>query len=493
MTTIRIRRSFDAFRMAVRPLLRAGVPPETLYWDDGTSPGLFGTVDRETPPASPDAAVPVPRAFVALARVVAQHRDPDRWNLLYRVAFRLTRGGERGLMDVASDPDVARLLAMERAVRRDRHKMTAFVRFRRVTDPDGRERYVAWHRPEHYVVPLVVDHFVSRFGGAMRFAILTPDESLLWDGERAAFGGGVSGRAGDRPRDDELEPLWLTYYASTFNPSRIKLRQMRKEMPVRHWPTLPETALIPRLLAEAPARMSRMVLQAREDHRRREAAGIAASAEAFLPPGRDLASLRSSASGCRGCGLCASATQTVFGEGPTDARAVFVGEQPGDEEDRAGRPFVGPAGRVLDELLRAAGIDRADVYLTNAVKHFKFTPRGKRRLHVTPSAREVAACRPWVEAELAAIKPAVVVCLGVTAARALLGPEIRLTVDRGRPRRSRWCDWTIVTLHPAALLRMPPGPGREAAWTACVGDLRLVARRLATGASLAVDQPPGRV
>ncbi len=199
------------------------------------------------------------------------------------------------------------------------------------------------------------------------------------------------------------------------------------------------------------------------------------SAARFVPQRRSLAVLRRAAAGCRGCPLWQAATQTVFGEGPASARVMLIGEQPGDKEDLAGRPFVGPAGALLDEALARAGIDRAAVYLTNAVKHFKFEPRGKRRLHEKPSAREVAACRPWLEAEIAALRPRALVLLGATAAQSLLGRQFRVTKNRGELIPSAWAPLVIATLHPAAIVRMPRAELRREETERLVADLRKVA------------------
>jgi len=201
-------------------------------------------------------------------------------------------------------------------------------------------------------------------------------------------------------------------------------------------------------------------------------------AESFVPERRTLPALTEAAAGCRGCSLYVHATQTVFGEGKASARIVFVGEQPGDKEDRAGRPFVGPAGRVLDDALAAAGIARSDAYVTNAVKHFKFEQRGKARLHKRPRPDEVRACKPWLSAELALIEPRVLVLLGATAAQAVLGADFRVTRDRGRPVPSSLAPVVIATVHPASILRAEDDAGRKAAFAAFVADLRVVARAL---------------
>ncbi len=427
-------------------MLQTGVPPSairftgegdtrqaTLFDDDGTPPVKRGAVQR------------VPPQFLELARRVACHLDADRFDLLYRALWRLTHG-ESHLLEIATDDDVYRLTAMEKQVRRAAHKTKAFVRFRKVTtetQATDDEHYVAWHRPEHRVLPLVA-HFFSRRFPAMRWTILTPDESVSWDLAQLTFGPGVP--ESEAPDGDALEELWRAYYGAIFNPARIKLKTMKREMPVRHWRTLPETSIVPELLADAPRRVAEMIAHA---------AGGPRSAADFLPTERDLASLAAAACACRGCELHARATQTVFGAGSATAGLLLVGEQPGDEEDLAGQPFIGPAGRELDEALRRAGIGRDDIYLTNAVKHFHWEPQGKRRLHKKPPARAVAACRPWLDAELAAVKPRVLVCLGATAAQAVLGRDARLQKPRGEMFATPAAERTLITWHPAAILRAP--------------------------------------
>jgi DNA polymerase len=205
--------------------------------------------------------------------------------------------------------------------------------------------------------------------------------------------------------------------------------------------------------------------------------GVVSAAD-FLPARRTLPALVAAAARCEGCPLFARATQTVFGEGRSDARIIMVGEQPGDQEDVQGKPFVGPAGAMLDRALVDAKIDRSAVYVTNAIKHFKWTPRGKRRLHSKPTAREMNACRPWLEAELDVIEPDVLVCLGATAAQSLLGRQFRITAQHGRWVESDWAPWTIATYHPSALLRAPDEEARRQMYGEFVADLRVVARKL---------------
>jgi DNA polymerase len=202
------------------------------------------------------------------------------------------------------------------------------------------------------------------------------------------------------------------------------------------------------------------------------------SAAPFVPDTTSLRTLSAAAHACRGCDLYKTATQVVFGAGPRTAHVVFIGEQPGDQEDRQGEPFVGPAGVLLDKALEDAGIPRNEVYVTNAVKHFKWEPRGKRRIHKKPRLSEVKACRPWLEAELRAIKPAVVVCLGATAAQAVLGPQFKLMQHRGEVLPSTLAEHVVATIHPSAVLRAPDSEGRRAAYEMLVADLRVVAKTL---------------
>lgn len=203
------------------------------------------------------------------------------------------------------------------------------------------------------------------------------------------------------------------------------------------------------------------------------------TARDFLPPDRDLVTLAEAASSCEGCELYKAATQTVFGEGPAPAPLMLIGEVPGDREDIEGRPFVGPAGRLLGEALQEAGIERNEVYVTNAVKHFKWTPAGKRRLHKKPSAREIAACQPWLEAEFQAVQPQVAVCLGATAAQALLGRTFRITRQRGEMiPGDRLAPWFLATWHPSAVLRAPDSDARARMRTEMIDDLKVATREL---------------
>ena len=461
--------NFASWRARARELLRADVPPAQVLWIDGGQEALFDRLNM-SPETCPDSHAPAPRVpaeLLALAEIAAYHRDPERWALLYRVLHRLVRG-EPELLARVTDPDVVALRSRVQAVRRDEHKMHAFVRFRRTEGPDG-EHFIAWHRPDHLIVPLAAPFFARRFA-SMRWSIVTPDASAHWDGFALRFGPGAPRHTAPAP--DELEDLFRTYYRNIFNPARLNLRAMRAEMPRKHWATLPEADIIGELTREAPQRTQAML----------DAPDSAAAA--WLPAIRTLPVLREAAAGCKACGLCEAATRTVFGEGPASARLMLVGEQPGDEEDRNGRPFTGPAGQLLDRLLVEAGIDRAQVYLTNAVKHFKWTPSGKRRIHARPHASEVQACRAWLDAEIAAVRPTVIVCLGSTAARSFVGPRYNAARGRGKLQRTPWAPVWLATYHPSAALRSLTPADRERALSGLRDDLRLAAEQLQLHASL---------
>jgi len=202
------------------------------------------------------------------------------------------------------------------------------------------------------------------------------------------------------------------------------------------------------------------------------------SAADFFPERKTLSAFRNAAANCKACDLWERGTQTVFGEGARRAEVVFVGEQPGNEEDLTGKPFVGPAGRLLDDALSEAGIDRAQTYVTNVVKHFKWEPRGKRRIHKKPNAREITACRPWLEAEIALVKPKVIVCLGATAAQALLGPKFRVSKQRGEFIKSTLAAYVVATVHPSSILRAPDDETRRTEKRLFIADLKRIARVL---------------
>ena len=337
---------------------------------------------------------------------------------------------------------------------------------------DGlRPEDVAWFEPQHHIVEAAAPFFRDRFA-TMRWSILTPECCAHWDGEELRFSAGVALETA--PASDGMEDLWRTYYASIFNPARLKVGAMTAEMPQHYWKNLPEAQLIPSLIAGAEARTGAMV--SASDAKQ---AGIDDFSAAPVPVSRDLHLLRDAAANCRACPLWRNATCTVFGEGPENARIVVVGEQPGDQEDRSGKPFVGPAGQLFNRALAEARIDRNALYVTNAVKHFKWEPRGKRRLHQKPNAKEIVACRPWLEAELAAITPELIVCLGATAAQSVMQRPVRVLSERGQILPTAFGAKALITVHPSSLLRLTPEQDPAGAFSRFVEDLRAIAAVIA--------------
>ena len=466
---------FDGWRMAARRFRLAGVEPAQarfLVRGAEASGDLFPTGPAEDMSPRREDAFTVPKAFIEVAREVILHRSEDRFDLLYRLLWRLR--DQPDLMKVVSDRDVADALERARNVSRASHKMKAFVRFRLIDDEDG-ELYVAWFEPAHRVLEKTSGFFLRRFT-TMRWSILTPDGSCFWDGEALTFGPGA--RPEDAPDDDEVEEFWKTYYASTFNPARLKTKTMQGEMPKRYWKNLPEAQLIPELVAASHARTETMVQAAPTEPNARLSKAIArhvrdgAFEEGFVAS--TLEELRHGVQACRRCPLWRDATQGVCGEGPKQARLMIVGEQPGDQEDLAGRPFVGPAGQVLNEALAEVGIDREDVFVTNAVKHFKHEPRGKRRLHKTPVASEVSACRWWLDQERRLVKPSVTLALGATASLAVLGRKVAVTQERGQALTLPDGSIATLTVHPSYLLRLPDEATRARERDAFLRDLQRV-------------------
>jgi DNA polymerase len=397
------------------------------------------------------------------------HRNDDRFALLYESLWRI-KHGEPKLPGRASDPVIAKLALYAKAVRRDIHKMHAFVRFHRKETQDN-EVYFAWFEPDHFILKRATPFFADRFAN-MRWIIATPIGTATWDTRTLAFGPA-------RPKPEHLEDgvldgLWRTYYRTIFNPARLKTDAMTKEMPRRYWKNLPESDLISELIEGTQKRVVAMDREA--DAAPRFADKAKPRAKQADMPKDTLSHIRKEAEHCTACPLYKHATQTVFGEGPAKAKIVLVGEQPGDSEDLAGKPFVGPAGQMLDKALEDAGIEREKTYVTNAVKHFKFEPRGKRRIHSKPNSAEIKVCHQWIVRELDAIEPEFVIALGATAAQSLMGKAIPIGKNRGH--EIEWADGRrgLITVHPSYLLRLPDEESKEREYKAFVHDLKMAVK-----------------
>jgi uracil-DNA glycosylase len=454
---------FDAWRNAARPLASRRIPPDQVIWQvEGETADMFASLDL--PRIESDQEVlplTVPPTFLDWARSAICHRDPERFGLFYTLLLRLQ--DQHNLLRDAVDPLVDRIAKMARAVRRDIHKMRAFVRFRELSDDQG-AHYVAWFEPEHHIVRVNAAFFVRRFG-AMRWSILTPDVSVHWDGAVLTEGPGACRQ--DAPAGDPVEDLWKKYYAAIFNPARVKIGAMMKEMPKRYWRNMPETALIPDLIAGAHLRERSMIARSDDSDR-----------------AISLASLGEEAAACRRCPLWEDTTQTVFGDGSDNAKIMLVGEQPGDQEDLAGHPFVGPAGQILDKALADAGFDRSELYVTNAVKHFKHERRGKRRIHQRPNVGEIKACRWWIDQERLVIRPQLIIALGATAAHSLTGKSLKIGEARLSPIMLDDGTMCRVTIHPSYLLRLQDAAEAASEYDRFVADL--------TASRLSLSRPAHR-
>jgi DNA polymerase len=468
------RGDFSEWRDAARALAAAGISPREVDWRIlGPEDELFDAASPELP--APDPSVPpltVPPAFLPLAEAVVCHTEPGRFHLLYRLLWRLQ--SDRRLLELTADKDVAWARLLAKNVHRDSHKMTAFVRFKEIAgETEGRRRFFAWFEPTHYVVARTAPFFRRRFAD-MDWIIATPKGTASWDGETLV----ADQRPADNPgHGDPTDELWRIYYASIFNPARLKLKAMQAEMPKKYWRNLPEAALIPDLIANAEASVRAMAERAASDpplfHYRLQEAALAEPQ--IIPAGAGtIEALREEARRCTRCPLHCTATQTVFGEGPKEVAMMMVGEQPGDQEDLAGRPFVGPAGQVFDAVLKEAGIARDRLYLTNAVKHFKYVPRGKRRIHQKPDRAEIEQCRWWLAKEVELVKPKLIVALGATAVYALAGERKPLSQLRGKPITMQDDMVLYPTIHPSFLLRLPDEAERRRQRALFVEDMRLI-------------------
>jgi uracil-DNA glycosylase len=444
---LRQARTFEDWRNAARPLLTTGAHPDEIEWQPalperpGTSPAPSQADSGSTPPHS----LHLSRKLVNLLECISHYRDAARWHLMYRLAWRVLHENPHLLQDEA-DPDVRHALRMERAVDRECHKMHAFIRFRETRVADGRITWFAWFEPEHEILKRGVPFFTKRFPN-MDWTIATPDGAAVWANRKLEFIDALTAAHG--PREDSHEALWRTYYKNICNVARINPAVMQREMPQRYWRNLPEATEIPVLIRDGREQFARRHEQS--DDRTLQAAKAVQRSLAALPAPGD------GPSACRRCELWRNATQAVTGEGPTQAAIMLVGEQPGDEEDLRGRTFVGPAGRVLDEVLTAAGLPRGELFITNAVKHFKWEPRGKWRLHRRPDTTEITACNVWLQHEIASVNPRVIVALGATALRALTGRSQAIELAREQVQLHASGARIVCTYHPSAILRADRG------------------------------------
>jgi DNA polymerase len=470
MKRISIEPSFAAWRRAARELLRQGVEPERIEWVEfdscesvGSGTGSANTQDNS---AAPVVATPaIPRELLAWLKTAACFCAPDRWSLLYRILWRWTHG-ERHVLD-PQDADGALLDQRIQSVEHETNDLVTLTLFRRRDPSMGAPEFVGWYEPHHDLLAQAAERFAERMGDST-WMLATPQGAVFWNGmllrisRLAADDGETScpehqqqnplttealppgAMAGEATTSEPTEALWLAYYASAFNGAPAPV-------PLRYWRTPPVGPPLPAQLARERSRLGAQ-------------SGTVTVPEmppleysAVTPPLREPTGPLAT---CRRCALWRNAKQAVAGAGPAQAALMVVGEQPGEHENQHGAPFTGPAGLLLDTVLARAGLDRAALYLTYAVKHYKWETLEQQRVHRTPARREVEACQYWLEHELTQIAPRVVVTLGATALKALTGAHVNLseylgqTIDHGG-------RLIVPTWHPSYALKMVDGRLRE--------------------------------
>lgn len=446
-----------------------GVRPEDVTW---TTPAdttdLFGPFMGETIVASgqrPSAPEGLPAVFRTLAEDALLHEDCTRFQVMHRLLDRMARMPR--LIENPVDADVRKAFQLAKAVRHDKHKMKAFVRFREMQDENNRERFVAWFEPTHHIVRAVAPFFAKRFA-SMRWSILTPRQNAHWNGASLTFDRGEV--EGELPRRDRLEAAWRTYYRSIFNPARLKVKAMSTEMPKKYWHNLPESPLILPLIREADRQM-RSMIQSKPTVTIRRVPSLAryvraeASALGQMPTApQSLMELSAALASCRRCPLHSCATQVVLGVGPIAPALMIVGAQPCDQEDLSGQVFDGRAGDLLLVALKRTGIDRSCCYVTQAVKHFKFEPRGRHREANPPSAAERQECRVWLDHERRIVHPKAIVALGIVAAQAVLDHKSHPSDERDQVLTTSDGTRVIIAPDPAELLRLSNPIDKKEGW-----------------------------
>ncbi len=386
------------------------------------------------------------------------HSDPERFKILQ--SFFKDYQQDPKQMFNPLNPHVKKIERFTKQVGRDIHKMRAFVRFKEQIR-EGIKLYVAYYEPDHFILKKNTEFFVRRFN-SMNWLIITPHAWALWNQKQLLY----EEERLKKPNLDEdgFEELWKTYYSKIFNPARVKIKAMKNEMPTRFWKNLPEAECIAPLIQSAPTRVSNMVTTQKSHFRK--------------PSFSTLRELNSSIKNCQACNLCQLPTQAVVGEGPKQARLMIVGEAPGDEEEKRGRPFVGPAGKVLRKVLKDLGEDVGNIYLTNAVKHFNYRKSGKLRIHKNPEAQHIMHCHGILQTEIKLQKPQLILGLGRSAAHSLFGFSVSLSNYRGILTKTVDDTPCVISHHPARLLREKDPARREQLTKEFRQDIQLALRTL---------------
>lgn len=465
MKTIILKKqgNFDEWRIKARLLLQEKVRPEDVFWQYHSSPTLFDgepatQPSEKYPTAQQGQEFLVPKQFINLAKNVICHESEDSAALLYSLLYRLQH--DKTLLEKIYDIDTATALSRQKAVCHDIHHMHAFLRFKEIGnlgDDTVRRCFSAWYEPQHFIIAEAIPFFCRRFSD-MDWQILTPKGCAYYLNERLFFGEPIFKKPENK---DQTEELWKTYFASIFNPARLKVKTMQSHMPKKYWSNLPEAQMIDSLIGNAETRVEKMerqpVLQPPLFHSRlteRNAENVIRTRLKSQATLKTLDDLNKGIKSCKSCPLHCSSTQAVCGEGPENASLMIVGEQPGDREDLLGRPFVGPAGQIFEKTIEKVGMQRDEVYITNAVKHFKYELKGRKRLHKRADRSEVEHCRWWLLKEIDIVKPKLIVAMGKTALFSLTDLNEPLSGLVGKIIETEEKIPVLVTFHPSYLLRI---------------------------------------
>jgi probable DNA metabolism protein len=371
----------------------------------------------------------VPNQFIDRLEYLSHHKGQETWNVIFSLLKLWHSDGVSALKDLGH-PAVDAAKHISAQLHYESHKLKAYLRLREVKTDEG-VYYFGYHSCEHDVLPLVADFLKDRFR-TMRWQVTTKHSSVSWDLKKLTFAPG-----GAQPKSaDDMDDLWRTFYKSTHNPDRLNTDLFKRHIPKKYWADLPEMATLGDLLAEDGHAHSDPV-------------------DEDVHP-KDLISIGRALDACRSCELYGPATQAVHGQGPSQANIMIVGEQPGDHEDLSGQPFIGPSGALLRKLASDAGIDFSSCYVTNSVKHFRFEQKGKARIHKRPGVSHIAACRKWITAEIQLVNPSLIICLGATAVRSIVGYPLKLEDYLNRIVELPDGRAALVTIHPAAILRSEP-------------------------------------
>lgn len=489
IVTLANETDFEGWRHAARVLLSQSVAPEYIQWNIGNqSHGLFDNPEyivTSTQPSTPSINLPqaslqvtpasqynVPRAFIDMCRKVILHSDPMRFALLYRLLWRLQVHPK--LLQVSFDSDVAKAQAMIKAVRRDLHKMKAFVRFKEIVMQDGTSEFIAWFEPSHHIVEASSSFFTGRFTN-MRWSILTPKVCMHWDGQQINYSAGANKR--DAPSDDIGEDLWRVYYRNIFNPARLKVPAMLAQMPKKYWHNLPEAPLIAELIASASQRTVNMIAAQPTEPQRKVVKYLAKKEDkrAFTQSKQmtnALHEVNQTMLHSYNYPLAVHATQAVLGVGPLLSSVMIIGDQPEEQDDLAGQPLLGPAGQWLNQALQAANLKRSEIYLTHVLKHFKFKLQGRRRVGLMANMADIKPYVPWLLAEIAIIKPRLIVAFGELVARALVGESLNVAIGSGRILKYQDAQLLLID-HPVLMMATKDKAIGQQCYESFVRDLTL--------------------